>query len=133
MEEILIGTMAGLMFQCSASDSTAGFELFAPDAAATAGYRGDIRSLYEYKNEGMGAEDPEGYEQVFDMLPDSLMLSWRVTNNSPVELTISDYDAVADSARFTMTYDTNPDAAASQMAETSGECRVLPVQEEMPS
>jgi hypothetical protein len=132
MEEVIIGLLAGVMFQCAGDDLGETFEVFAPDAEATAGYRGDVRTLYAFDGAGMGVEAP-GYEQILDMLPDSLMLSWRVTNNSPVELSISDYDPAARSANFFMTYETNPNARASTRTETHGVCRVLPVQEGTPT
>lgn len=133
MEQVLIGLMAGTMFQCSGGEPGGNFEVFAPNAEATAGYRGDVRSLYGFDARGMGVEAPNGYEQILDMLPDALVMSWRVTNNSPVELTISDYDPVTRNATFSMTYETNPDARVSTMTEMHGECRVLPVQEGTPT
>ncbi|MEM8694393.1 MAG: hypothetical protein AAGE05_00030 [Pseudomonadota bacterium] len=131
MEEIVIGTIAGLAFQCQSGDSGLAFQLTAPNAESFAEHMGDWTSLYGWNEVGplRQIEPPESYEMIVDRLPNVLMLSWRVTNNSPVAIGIFDYEQESRRARFAMSYETNPASRASTMTETRGECRVVSMRE----
>ncbi|MGP1282841.1 MAG: hypothetical protein ACTS1X_07690 [Parasphingopyxis sp.] len=133
MEEIIIGAVAGLAFQCQPADRLPPFQLTVPDAQSFAAHFGDWTTLYRWSMPADLIEPPENYEVIVDRLPALLMLNWRVTNNSPVSLGIFDYDAAAGTARFALSYEIQPAARASSMTETQGECRVLTVEEEIPS
>ena len=114
----------GLLFDCGVT-GPGSFRIFAPAEHVTRGHRGDVRRLYE-------VTPPDGWThgaqpaEIADFLPDSLTLTWRVENNSPLQVTISGYDEAARTARFAVRSEVNPSSARADFRELHGTCTVQP-------
>jgi hypothetical protein len=115
--------LPGVRFACMPG----GFHVFAPTNREQGAYRTD-HPLAQRTAAWNGAPPfGEGIE-IADRLPASLRLLWRREHNSPVTLTIIDYDASAATARFLLSSERNPASRVSTRATSSGTCTAHVVQ-----
>jgi hypothetical protein len=109
--------LPGVRFDCTPG----GFHVFAPTSREQGAYRTD--HPFAQRTEAWQGAPPfgEGIE-ITDRLPASLTLLWRREHNSPVTLTIVDYDASAATARYLLSSERNPASRVSTRVTSSGTC-----------
>ncbi len=91
---------SGLVFECNAD--TANLTVFAPSQEATAGYRGNVLTLYEVSGDGEIVPANKRIQQVIDILPDSLLVQMMAPDFN-VELEITEYNAAAATSMIRIT------------------------------
>lgn len=121
----------GTRFRCApvAMRLPYGFDVFVPADKARAGYRTSLMEALRRPGARSAPPFAEGFEQVEDALPARLLLSWRREHNSPVKVTITDYDAAAGTAKYTLASERNPASRVSTMTAVRGICTARAVQE----
>jgi hypothetical protein len=92
--------MSGLTFDCRAE--TAYLTVFAPSEEVTAGYRGNVLTLYKVTGDGEIIAPDKRVRQVFDSLPRSLFIE-LTASEFDLEIDITDYDASAKTSKISLT------------------------------
>jgi hypothetical protein len=120
----------GVRFQCTPrglEGVSTGFGVFAPASKARDRYTTD-HGLFTQAVERRGAPPFREGLEITDELPARLVLLWRREHNSPVTLTITDYNAAAGAARYVLSAERNPASRVSTMQTVTGSCAARAVQ-----
>jgi len=97
---LTLAALAGTTFQCTADTAT--FAVVAPDAEETAGYMGNVLTLYSVTGDGEIVPASARISQVFDDMPYSLYISMK-SDEADIELEISDVDMTVGTADVAVT------------------------------
>lgn len=115
----------GVRFHCEPG----GFQAFAPRDKAPGAYTTDHPLSQRTAAWDDAPPHRAGFEEIVDELPARLVLVWRREHNSPVALTIADYDVGAGTARFSIGTERNPASALFTPMTIDGTCTAHVVQE----
>lgn len=110
--------LPGVRFDCTPG----GFQVFAPTSREQGAYRTDHPLAQRTAAWESAPPHTTGFERINDELPRVLAISWRREHNSPVTLTVIDYDASAATARYLLSSERNPASRVSTRVTSSGTC-----------
>ena len=92
---------AGTTFTCKLD--TAYLTIVAPSEEVTVAYRGNILTLYKVTGDGEIFPTPPRIRQVFDSLPDDLVINLVTDGDVSIELAVSNIDAEINAAAINLT------------------------------